>query len=229
MKSFLPILTAAAASIPFSHAFHAPARQSKHHATNAQQQPVSRIVSTALFSENDEITSSLSSSTTKLEKSIASSLIGASILLGAATSAFAVSGGGLDYAGLDISGQDYSNGNYKGKDFTQVLAKATNFAKSNLQGCRFYNSFLTNANYEGADIRGVSFERAGLEGVNFKNAVAGGAYFDQSLSDVASIEGGDFTDAQMPDKTLLVICEREDAKGTNPTTGVDTRDSLMCL
>lgn len=31
----------------------------------------------------------------------------------------AVSGGGLDFAGTDISGQDFSGGNYKGKDFTQ--------------------------------------------------------------------------------------------------------------
>jgi hypothetical protein len=31
----------------------------------------------------------------------------------------AVSGGGLDYANLDITGQDFSNGVYKGKDFTQ--------------------------------------------------------------------------------------------------------------
>mmetsp|Transcript_33495 Transcript_33495/g.61534 ORF Transcript_33495/g.61534 Transcript_33495/m.61534 type:complete len:248 (-) Transcript_33495:341-1084(-) len=246
MRSFLPILAAAAASIPLSHAFHAPTRRSKHGGRQRQyfsgrtdNSGRADTVATALFSEKEEITTtsswspwspspSSSSSSSKLEKSIASSVIGASILLGAAASAFAVSGGGLDYAGLDISGRDYGNGNYKGKDFTQVLAKATNFANSNLQGCRFYNSFLTNADYEGADVRGVSFERAGLEGVNFKNAVAGGAYFDQSLSDVASIEGGDFTDAQMSDKTLMVICEREDAKGTNPTTGVDTRDSLMC-
>jgi len=32
----------------------------------------------------------------------------------------AVSGGGMDYASLDISGQDFSSQNYKGKDFTQV-------------------------------------------------------------------------------------------------------------
>jgi uncharacterized protein YjbI with pentapeptide repeats len=54
----------------------------------------------------------------------------------------AVSGGGLDYAGTDISGQNFSNSNYKGKDFTQVIAKGTNFAKSNLQGCRFYKAYL---------------------------------------------------------------------------------------
>lgn len=33
----------------------------------------------------------------------------------------AVSGGGLDYANLDITGQDFSSSSYKGKDFTQVL------------------------------------------------------------------------------------------------------------
>jgi uncharacterized protein YjbI with pentapeptide repeats len=35
----------------------------------------------------------------------------------------AVSGGGLDFANLDITGQDFSNGNYKGKDFTQVRTR----------------------------------------------------------------------------------------------------------
>ena len=55
----------------------------------------------------------------------------------------AVSGGGLDYANMDITGKDFSNSiAYKGKDFTQTIAKGTNFAKSNLQGCRFYKAFL---------------------------------------------------------------------------------------
>lgn len=38
-----------------------------------------------------------------------------------APAALAVSGGGLDFAGLDISGQDFSKANYKGKDFTQGM------------------------------------------------------------------------------------------------------------
>ena len=38
----------------------------------------------------------------------------------AATPAGAVSGGGLDYANLDITGStEFANGNFKGKDFTQ--------------------------------------------------------------------------------------------------------------
>ena len=90
------------------------------------------------------------------------------VAFAAVPSSFAVAGGGLDYAGIDISNQDFSKGNYKGKDFTQVLARNTNFAGSNLAGCRFPKAYLINANYEGADIRGVSFEGTNLENANLK-------------------------------------------------------------
>ena len=155
----------------------------------------------------------------------------AALLLASSTfvqAAFAVSGGGLDFAGLDISNQDFSKGDYKGKDFTQVLARNTNFAGSNLQGCRFPKAYLISANYEGSDIRGVSFEGTNMENTNLKNVVASGAYFGATIIDAANIEGADFTDAQFPPKTLALMCDRPDMKGTNPTTGVDTRDSAMC-
>lgn len=145
-----------------------------------------------------------------------------------AAPAVAVSGGGLDYAGLDISGQDFSNGNYKGKDFTQVLAKATSFAKSNLQGCRFYKAYLVNVDFMGSDLRGASLEGTSMDGVSLKDAQLQGVYFGQSLIDVQSMENADFSDASIPTKTLPLVCDRDDVKGTNPVTGVDTRDSLMC-
>lgn len=143
----------------------------------------------------------------------------------------AVSGGGLDYAGTTISNQDFSNNSksYKGKDFTQVIAQATNFANSNLQGCRFYKAFLVDTNFEAADLRGASLEDTSMDNANLKNALLNGAYFSASLFDIKSAEGADFTDASIPPKTLARLCDREDVKGTNPVTGVDTRDSLMCL
>ena len=142
----------------------------------------------------------------------------------------AVSGGGLDYANLDITGQDFSNDakTYKGKDFSQVIAKGTNFQKSNLQGCRFYKAYLVNADFTGADLRGAALEDTSMDGASLKDAIAAGGYFGQSLLDVKTMENADFSDAQIPFKTLPLVCARDDVKGTNPTTGVDTRDSLMC-
>ncbi|KAG7354862.1 pentapeptide repeat protein [Nitzschia inconspicua] len=140
----------------------------------------------------------------------------------------AVSGGGLDYAGTDISGQNFSNSDYKGKDFTQVIAKGTNFAKSNLQGCRFYKAYLVNADFSDADIRGVSMEDTSMDGASLKNAIAAGSYFSASIVDTATVENADFTDAQFPIKSLPLLCDRPDMKGTNPVTGVNTRDSAMC-
>lgn len=64
------------------------------------------------------------------------------LILAVPAVSLAVSGGGLDYANLDITGQDFSKNSYKGKDFTQVIAKGTKFASSNLQGCRFYKAYL---------------------------------------------------------------------------------------
>jgi len=151
------------------------------------------------------------------------------VIGGPVTGAYAVSGGGLDYAGLDITGQDFSSNNYKGKDFTQVIAKGTNFAKSNLQGCRFYKSYLVNADFHGADISGASLEDTSMDGANLKDAIAKGSYFSKSILDVATVENADFTDAQFPPKVTPLLCEREDMKGTNPKTGADTRESAMCL
>lgn len=149
-------------------------------------------------------------------------------LVAPATGALAVSGGGLDFAGLDISGQDYADKNYKGKDFTQVIAKGTNFAKSNLQGCRFYKSYLVNADFSGADITGAALEDTSMDGALLKDTVAKGSYFSNSILDTATVENADFTDAQFPPKVLQLLCDRVDMKGTNPTTGAATRESAMC-
>lgn len=87
---------------------------------------------------------------------------------------------------------------------------------------------LVKTDFSGADIRGASLEDTSMDDANLKNAVAIGAYFSKSIADAESLENVDFTDAQVPIKTLPLLCERDDVKGTNPTTGADTRESLMC-
>ena len=88
---------------------------------------------------------------------------------------------------------------------------------------------LVKADFTGADIRGASLDYTSMDEANLKNVIAVGAYFSNSVMDTQSIENADFTDAQIPTKTQVLLCERQDATGTNPTTGADTRESLMCL
>ena len=114
MRSFLPILSTAAAflSIPSTHAFVAPTTTSvigvgrtstpERCRSSIQLSAIKQLPST--HDVSDDI------STPSLQKSVISTLAAASILVGTASSAFAVSGGGLDYAGLNISEQNFSNG-----------------------------------------------------------------------------------------------------------------------
>ena len=54
------------------------------------------------------------------------------------------------------------------------------------------------------------------------------SYLTRTVIDAASIVGADFSEAIMPEKTSKALCARADAKGINPATKVDTRESLMC-
>lgn len=185
----------------------------------------SKTTLSAFWRSNDNVDNESVSPVAMTSALAASFLV---LLSSAALPANAVSGGGKDYANLDITGQDFANQNYRGKDFSQVIAKGTEFMNSNLQGCRFYKAYLVNADFSGADLRGASVEDTSMDGAILKGTNAAGAYFGQSLLDVGTLENADFTDAQIPMKILPQICEREDAKGTNAITGADTRDSLMC-
>ena len=54
-----------------------------------------------------------------------------------------------------------------------------------------------------------------MDNSDLQNMDAVGAYFGQSLLDVQTLEGGDFTVVRFPSKTLNLVCEREDTKATN--------------
>jgi len=142
--------------------------------------------------------------------------------------ALAVSGGGKDFSGQNLEGSDFSGQKLAGKDFRGIMGANVNFRGANLGGTSFFKSDLAKADFSGADLTRASLEEAGLEGVNFENAVLQSAYLTRTVADAASIAGADFSEAVMPTSTQKALCARDDATGENPTTGVATRDSLMC-
>ena len=107
MRSFFPTIvsTAAVLSIPCTNAFVVITPSTTNNVVGgAISERYTQL--TATNYENADTSDILSRDI--LHKSITSTLAAATILLGTVTPAFAVSGGGLDYAGTNISEQDFS-------------------------------------------------------------------------------------------------------------------------
>lgn len=132
--------------------------------------------------------------------------------------------------GVNLDRSDFSNQNLKGVAFQQSIVRDANFKGSNLIGASFFDATLDGTNFEDADMTQVNLEMAQLSRANLKNAVVremyvGGATIFDGVKD---IENTDWTDTYLSKYQKKLLCNHPTAKGTNPVTGVDTRESLMC-
>merc|ERR1711974_544844 len=154
-------------------------------------------------------------------------LLAASLIIGP-HACLAVSGGGKDFSGASLEDQDFSDRNLVGKEFRGIRGAGVIFKNANLGSTSFFKADLSNADFSGADLSAASLEEAGLDGALLTGAVLQSSYLTSSVSDAKDIKGADFSEAVMPSYTQKLLCGRKDATGTNPTTGIETRDSLMC-
>lgn len=122
---------------------------------------------------------------------------------------------------------NFDNQNLRGISFQQSSVRQGSFRNSNLQSASFFDAECTGTDFTGANLDQANFELAKLDGANLKDAIITNAYIGSStrIGDM-NIEGADFTDTTLTKNQLNILCAI--ASGVNPTTGVDTRESLNC-
>ncbi len=150
-----------------------------------------------------------------------------SVMLTMESPVYAVSGGGgmgTSLSFTDFSGQDLSR-----KNFNKADLRGSNLTGASLEGAQMFGAICSEAKFVGANLRSADLESADLEGADLSNAVLEGAMLSNTqFRGIKSIEGADFTDALIRKDVAKALCGLESAKGTNPETGVDTRESLNC-
>lgn len=132
--------------------------------------------------------------------------------------------------GVNLDREDFSNQNLKGVAFQQSIVRDANFKNSILVGASFFDATVDGSNFENADLSQANFEMAQFNRATLKDAVVRDMYVSGStlFEGIKSIENTDWTDTYLRRDQVKYLCAHPTAKGTNPTTGVDTRESLMC-
>lgn len=132
--------------------------------------------------------------------------------------------------GVNLDNSDFANQNLKGVAFQQSIVRNSNFKGSNLVGSSFFDATVDGSNFEGADMSLSNVEMAQFNRAILKNAVLREMYVSGAtlFEGVATIENSDWSDTMLRKDQTKYLCAHPTAKGTNPTTGVDTRESLMC-
>jgi uncharacterized protein YjbI with pentapeptide repeats len=130
------------------------------------------------------------------------------------------------YDDVRATTKDYSGQSLVEAEFSNARLEGANFSNADLRGVVFNGALLKNANLHGANFADGIAYLSDLSYTDLTDAILTSAMMLQSSFRGATVTGADFSGAIVDRAQQLLLCEN--ASGVNPTTGVDTRESLEC-
>ena len=132
----------------------------------------------------------------------------------------------VNYTYSELHDKDFSGKNLQSGVFAAADVRNSDFSGSDLSKTILTKAAFTNSDLSGANLTESFMDRVAFANCDLSNAVLQDIVATSTTFEGSDINGADFTGAIIDRYQTYLLCQR--AEGTNPTTGVDTRESLLC-